>query len=86
MHVDVHLNTTPMFICIYECICRCQYIYIYIYKYTDIQRYVYIDAYLCKHIYIHTYIYTYIARSLKDLAYAWLNTSNWAGLTADRRA
>jgi len=47
---------------------------------------VYIHAYLCRHIYIHTYIYTYIARSLKDLAYAGLNTSNWAGLAADRRA
>ena len=38
------------------------------------------------YIYIHTYIYTYMARSLKDLAYAWLNTSNWAGLAADRMA
>jgi hypothetical protein len=27
-----------------------------------------------------------MARSLKDLAYAWLNTSNWAGLAADRMA
>ena len=64
------------------------YIHIYIYVYIYIYTYIYIYIYIPK-------IYIYITKGrphltfaqvlVKDLAYAGLNTSNWAVLAADWR-
>ena len=61
------------------------YIYTYIYIYIHIYTYIYIPK-------IYIYItkgrphLTFVQVLVKDLAYAGLNTNNWAVLPADRRA